>query len=190
MFKTKQILISFLTIFLVVTPVQATHTNTLIKNSLVAVDTVSVQQVANGVCLNKCFFVSLRHLANKSTKTEFFNRVSFSSSILLDKQKNRLATADKVGSNILLDQLQTQNLNNQLYLQKQIKAKTLEIQTELLKLISAKDIDFKQIQSNSSGFLTTTAKDKGQQKEKIIAAQIQAENLIINGKPLKNACSK
>ena len=66
-----------------------------------------------------------------------------------------------------------------------IKAKTLEIQTELLKLISAKDINFEQIQSNSSGFLTTTAKDKGKQREKITAAQIQAEKLIINGKPLK-----
>ncbi len=46
-----------------------------------------------------------------------------------------------------------------------LKAQTIQITTDLLNLISDKDLDFKQIQTESSGFLTKTITDKGHNKQ-------------------------
>ena len=69
----------------------------------------------------------------------------------------------------------------------QVKAKALEIETDILKLISQKDIDFLQESSDTSGILIRKITDKGYQKEEVIAATIQAENITLNGKSINDA---
>ena len=106
------------------------------------------------------------------------------STLLLVFIATLLAAIAAQANTVYLHQLPISNLNAQFYYQSQIKVKALEIETQLLQLISEKDLDFLQEQSDSSGLLTREIKDKGHQRETIQAALIQAENMTVNGHSL------
>ncbi len=67
----------------------------------------------------------------------------------------------------------------------EIKAKTVEIQSSLLRLLSAKNLEYVNGTSDESGLILRKIKTQGHIKEEIVDANIEAEKLIINGKPLK-----
>ncbi|SHN92216.1 hypothetical protein BHECKSOX_370, partial [Bathymodiolus heckerae thiotrophic gill symbiont] len=83
----------------------------------------------------------------------------------------------------ITNKLTIQNQQTQIIASK-VKAKTIEIQTQLLKLISQKDLDYLKETSDSSGFLTRTITDKGHQQETIKEAVIQAQSISVNGQAL------
>jgi hypothetical protein len=74
--------------------------------------------------------------------------------------------------------------NNQFVIASTVKAKTIEIETQLLELISQKDLDYLKETSDSSGLMTRTITDKGYQQEQIIQASIQADSISVNGQAL------
>jgi filamentous hemagglutinin len=66
-----------------------------------------------------------------------------------------------------------------------VKANTIKITTDLLNLVSDKDLDFKQVKTDSSGLLTKTITDKGHNKQTKIVAQLDAtDQLNINNQQL------
>jgi filamentous hemagglutinin len=66
-----------------------------------------------------------------------------------------------------------------------LQAQTIQITTELLSLVTDQDLDFKQVKSDSSGFLTKTITDKGHKiQTKSVAALIATDKLSINNTQL------
>jgi filamentous hemagglutinin len=59
-----------------------------------------------------------------------------------------------------------------------VKANTIKITTDLLNLVSDKDLDFKQVKTDSSGLLTKTITDKGHNKQTKIVAQLDATDQL------------
>ena len=83
-----------------------------------------------------------------------------------------------------LNQTQIQNINNQFVFNSKVKAKAIEIESGVLKLISQKDLDYLQKTSDSSGLITRSITDKGYQKETVQKAIIYAESLKLNGQSI------
>ena len=83
----------------------------------------------------------------------------------------------------IANKLTIQNQQTQIIASK-VKAKTIQITTDLLSLISAKDLDYLKETSDSSGFLTRTITDKGHQQETIKETIIQAQSISVNGQAL------
>ncbi|WP_369178697.1 DUF637 domain-containing protein [Candidatus Thiodubiliella endoseptemdiera] len=96
------------------------------------------------------------------------------------------STTDNIQSTLQAKDLIITNKITQVQASK-LKADTIKITTDLLNLVSDKDLDFKQIQTESSGFLTKTITDKGHNKQTKVIAVIKAKDkLSINNQQLTN----
>ncbi|BAS68022.1 colicin E3/pyocin S6 family cytotoxin [Bathymodiolus septemdierum thioautotrophic gill symbiont] len=96
------------------------------------------------------------------------------------------STTDNIQSTLQAKDINITNKLTQVQASK-LQADTIKITTELLNLVSDKDLDFKQIQTESSGFLTKTITDKGHNKQTKVVAEINAnDKLIINNQQLTN----
>ncbi|SMN17377.1 Hemagglutinin/hemolysin-related protein [uncultured Candidatus Thioglobus sp.] len=119
----------------------------------------------------------------KKLLTLYFSLYLALSPIFAQANSNSQKTNSQGSKLTITNKLTIQNQQTQIIASK-VKAKTIEIQTQLLKLISQKDLDYLKETSDSSGFLTRTITDKGHQQETIVDAIIQAQSISVNGQAL------
>ncbi|SMN17380.1 probable hemagglutinin [uncultured Candidatus Thioglobus sp.] len=102
------------------------------------------------------------------------------------KSKSSVESKQSTTQGSVLDINNTLNIQTQQtqIIASKIQAKTIQITTDLLSLISGKDLDYLKEESDSSGLLTRTITDKGYQAEIIKEAIIQAESISVNGQAL------
>jgi hypothetical protein len=114
----------------------------------------------------------------KKLLTTYFSLYLALSLVTSQANSNTQSTNQLTTKTYLQNQHQTQLINSsyhrQIYLQQKLQAKTIQITTDLLNLVSDKDLDIKQVKNDSSGLLTKTITDKDHNKPTKIVAHLDA----------------